>query len=70
MRQVGRDRKISDSTSEKAKGLISICADTTDMCVPFHIVSNCYFKIFYIFYVIKDSSLYIIESIDLFDPFP
>ena len=39
-------------------------------CVPFQIVSNCYAKIFEIFYVIKDSSLYIIGSIDLFDPFP
>ena len=26
-------------------------------CVPFQIVSNCYAKIFDIFYVIKDSSL-------------
>ena len=40
------------------------------MCVPFQIVSNCYAKIFDIFYVIKDSSLYIIGSIGVFDPFP
>ena len=38
-------------------------------CV-FHFISNCYAKIFDIFYVIKDRSLYIIGSIDLFDPFP
>ena len=47
-----------------------MCADTADMCVPFQIVSNCYAKIFDIFYVIKNSSLYIIGGIDLFDPFP
>ena len=43
--------------SKKSKGPISLCADIADMCVPFQIVSNCYAKIFDIFYVIKDSSL-------------
>ena len=56
--------------SNKANGSISLCADIADMRVLFQIVSNCYAKIFDIFYVIKDSSLLTIGRIDLFDPFP
>ena len=42
---------------KKAKGPICLFAHIADMRVPFQIVSNCYAKIFDIFYVIKDSSL-------------
>ena len=62
--------QVDNIMSKKANGPLSLCAHIADMHVPFQIGSNCYAKIFDIFYIIKDSFLLIIGRIDHFDPFP
>ena len=50
----GPARQLS---SKEAKGPVSLCANTTDMCVPFQIVCNGYTKIFDFLNIIKERSL-------------
>ena len=64
------DKRKVTSSSQEAKGPISLSANIAGMCIPSQIICDSDPKILDTFDIFDDRSLQSIRSMDLFYPFP